>query len=149
MTEDLTDKYAKYMGVAKAIAALSKDASTKVGAVLVDADGAGGPWGYNGACRGSAADEIENLSRARKLRVFEHAERNAIYSAARQGFPTKDCVLVCTHFPCCDCARAIVQSGISHVICEKPTPEFENRWHLQIKESKALFEECGVSLTVL
>lgn len=42
-----------------------------------------------------------------------HAEANAIYFAARNGVSTLDALIYCTTEPCCECAEAIVQAGIS------------------------------------
>ncbi len=139
-------KIAKLMTIARAVAQLSKD-DTKVGAVIVGPDGEGGPWGYNGAPRGCSADEDERFqTRPEKYFWAEHAERNAIYSAARAGFSPKGCTLVVTHFPCMDCARAIVQSGIKRVVVGKMTAEFSERWHESIIRSIRLFDETGVEL---
>jgi dCMP deaminase len=47
---------------------------------------------------------------------MEHAERNAIYNAARCGTPLEGCTLYVEIMPCMDCARAIVQAGIGQVV---------------------------------
>jgi dCMP deaminase len=139
-------RFLKFLPIAQAVAELSKDQSTKVGALIVGPSGEGGPWGYNGAPRGCSADETKSIDRDYKLRVFEHAERNAIYAAARQGFSTKGCSIVVTHYPCCDCARAIIQSGVVIVVCPAPTPEFAARWSESLSVARALFRECGVKV---
>jgi len=144
--DDTIKKFLKFLPIARQVAQLSKDPSTKAGALILGAQGEGGPWGYNGAPRGCDADENKNLDRDLKLMVFEHAERNAIYAAARQGFPTIGCTMVITHFPCCDCARAIIQSGITTVVCPTPDPGFAERWAKSICVSRSLFEECGVTV---
>lgn len=105
----------KFLPIPQVISQLSKD-TTKVGAVILGPDNEGGPWGYNGAPRGSKADEDERKERPEKYWWMEHAERNAIYAAARTGFATKGCTIVVTHLPCMDCARAIVQAGIIKVV---------------------------------
>ena len=139
----------KYLDIARAISALSKD-DTKVGAVLIGPNGEGGPWGYNGAPRGCSADEDERKDgRPEKYFWFEHAERNAIYSAARTGFSTSECALVVTHYPCMDCARAIVQAGIKRVVVAPMTEVFKARWAEHIDRSKRLFLECGVTVEVI
>lgn len=142
-------KLKKYLNIARAIAELSKD-DTKVGAVLIGPNGEGGPWGYNGAPRGCVADEDERKNeRPEKYYWFEHAERNAIYAAARTGFPTEGCALVVTHFPCMDCARAIVQAGIKIVVVSEMTDTFKTRWADHIERSARLFNECGVLVEVV
>jgi dCMP deaminase len=133
----------KYIPIAQAIAQLSKD-TTKVGAVIIGASGEGGPWGYNGAPRGCSADEDDRKERPEKYFWFEHAERNAIYAAARAGFSTNGTTLVVTHPPCIDCARAIVQAGIVRVIAGIQDDEFNQRWVDSAIRTKRLFEECGI-----
>lgn len=139
------DRAVKLLKVAEAIAQLSKDKSSKVGALIIGPDGEGGPWGYNGAPRGCRADEDERMeTRPEKYMWAEHAERNAIYAAARKGFPTKGCSILVTHPPCMDCARAIVQAGIKQVFYPEPDLEFVKRWGDHMGRTKHLFEECGV-----
>ena len=140
----------KIMGIARSISLLSKDTSTQVGALLIGAEGEGGPWGYNGAPRGCSADEDQRFQeRPEKYFWAEHAERNAIYSAARTGFRTIGCTIFVTHPPCMDCARAIVQAGIKRVVTVEQTAEFYERWKEHISRSMRLFDECGVTYEVL
>lgn len=139
------DKLNRYLMQAGAAALHSKDASTQVGALLIGPDGEGGPFGYNGAPRGCAADEDDRQERPEKYFWFEHAERNVIYTAARTGFRTVGCMLVITHPPCMDCARAIVQAGIKHVVWKLPTLEFAARWAEHAERVARLFDECGVT----
>ena len=133
----------KFMRIAESIAQLSKD-TTKVGAVIIGPNGEGGPWGYNGAPRGSNADEDDRKKRPEKYWWFEHAERNALYSAARTGFATLGCSMVVTHPPCMDCARAIVQAGIYKVVWKAGDAEFNARWNEHRYRVEMLFKECGV-----
>ena len=137
----------KYLMIASAIATLSKDPSTKVGAVILGPDGEGGPWGYNGAPRGCTADEDERITtRPEKYLWIEHAERNALYTAARTGFRTIGGTMIVTHMPCMDCARGIVQAGIVKVICPVMSDEMYMRWKEQVDCAEHLFFECGVDL---
>jgi len=138
----------KYLQIAKAIAQLSKD-TTKVGAVIIGKNGEGGPWGYNGAPRKCNADEDERRERPEKYFWFEHAERNAIYAAAKAGFSTNGTTLVVTHPPCMDCARAIVQAGIVKVIAGIPDAEFYYRWLESTVRTKRLFDECGIEFEII
>lgn len=131
----------KFLPVAQTIARLSKD-TTQVGAIILGPDNEGGPWGYNGAPRGSMADEDERKSRPEKYWWMEHAERNAIYAAARTGFATKGCTIVVTHLPCMDCARAIVQAGIVKVVAS--TGELSGKWDEHGERVERLFAETGV-----
>jgi dCMP deaminase len=142
------DKAQKHMGVARARAEFSKDPSTQVGAVIIGPYGEDRSSGYNGAPRGCAADEHGDVRglRPEKYFWFSHAELNAITNAARVGTPLDGCTIVVTHFPCMDCARAIVQAGIVRVVTQEPTLDFWDRWKEHILRTKRLFEECGVEV---
>lgn len=143
-------KHLKFLAIAQSVAALSKDPSTKVGALLLGPDGEGGPWGYNGAPRGCAADEDERFhQRPEKYFWAEHAERNAIYTAARTGFRTVGATMYITHAPCMDCARAIVQAGIKRVVFPVTEPELYERWKAHFDRAELLFDECTVEVEIL
>lgn len=140
----------RLMAVAQAIAGLSKDPSTQIGALIIGPHGDGGPWGFNGAPRGCKADEPGDPrgERPEKYYWFEHAERNAIYAAARSGYATAGCTMIVTHPPCADCARAIVQAGIVRVVVLATTnDDFRLRWHQHTERAARLFGECGVAFS--
>lgn len=96
------DKARKYMEIAYATARLSKDTSTKVGALIVGPSQEVRALGYNGAPRGSSADELADVRNVRpeKYFWFSHAELNAITNAARVGTPLEGSTLLVTHPPC-------------------------------------------------
>ena len=142
-----SDRARKYMHIATAVAQLSKDKSTKVGAVIIGKSKEIRSVGYNGAPRGCDADEDSRQQRPEKLYWFSHAELNAITNAARVGTPLEGCTLLVTHPPCMDCARAICQAGIKRVIAVRPSDDFRARWHEHAVRSSRLFEECGVTYT--
>ena len=142
-------KHEKYMAVAQAISALSKDQSTQVGALVVGKGGEFVASGWNGAPRGCSADDGSDprgLVRPEKYFWFSHAESNAIINAARVGTPLLGSSIVVTHFPCMDCARAIVQAGIVKVITKRVPKEFYERWQEHVDRSITLFAECGVEV---
>lgn len=143
-------KIARFINVAKAIAAFSKDKSTKVGAVIVGPSGEIRSTGWNGAPRGCTADEDERSNaRPEKYYWFSHAEMNAITNAARVGTPLEGTSIVVTHAPCMDCARAIVQAGIKKVVFPTMKPEMYERWKDQIDRAHRLFNECNVEVEIL
>ena len=79
---------------------------------------------------------------------MEHAERNAIFAAARRGIATAGAHLTTTFFPCIDCARAIVQSGI--VCIDTPPPDLNDPvWGQSFVRSRVILEEGGVALRFL
>lgn len=139
------EKATKYMVIAEAVAGLSKDDRTKVGALLIGPDGEGGPWGYNGAPRGSSKDDyLQALTPEAKRFCFEHAERNAIYAAARKGVAIKGWTMVVTHPPCAECARAIIQAGVEVVVHKRVGADFNSRWAESCEAARDMFAECGV-----
>lgn len=138
-------KLMKFMPIAKAYAALSKDPSTKVGALVLGPGFEVRSSGWNGAPRGCAADEDERWhTREEKLFWVAHAEANAISNAARSGAALDGCKLVVTHAPCMSCAKLIVQAGISMVVCPAPETDFMQRWKADLDRTTDLFRECGV-----
>lgn len=141
-------RIAKYLFMARAAAFFSKDPSTQVGALIVGPAGEIRGTGYNGAPRGSRADEDGRCeTRPEKYFWMEHAERNAIYNAARCGTPTAGCMMLITHAPCMDCARAIVQAGIVGVVWPVLTDSAHiARWAEHADRVLQLFAECGVEV---
>ncbi len=132
----------------------SKDEHTHVGAVITDSDNVLVATGYNSLPRGIEADARgKRLSReeGEKYYWIEHAERNAIYNAARRGTVLKGCKLYVPWAPCADCARAIVQTGISEVIIHQNGQDFydmntNGQWVEAHKRTTNMFLEAGVKL---
>jgi dCMP deaminase len=122
----------------------SKDKNTKVGAVIVNSSNRIVSTGYNGMVIG-ANDDLDNRHlKENKYFYFEHAERNAIYSVAAKGDSTKDTTIYVTHYPCADCARGIIQSGIKRVVYGKE-PDFSHMtWGKSWSVAAELFQECNI-----
>ncbi|VOH54238.1 tRNA-specific adenosine deaminase [Pseudomonas phage vB_PaeM_MIJ3] len=131
----------------KLIASWSKDPSTKTGALIVTKIGEPVSFGFNGFPKGVDDDESLYNNREFKLLACEHAERNAIYQAT---VSLKGCVLYTTHHPCASCARAIIQSGITHVIIDESIliqdTGYNDRWTEELKVSKWLFNQANVTV---
>lgn len=134
-----------FMGLASHVATRSKDRSTKVGCVIVGPDNEICSTGYNGFPRGINDEVPERHERPAKYKWTEHAERNAIYNAARMGTALKGCRIYLPWFPCMDCARAITQSGIVELVCHAPDMNDE-RWGHDFSTATVLFEEAGVAV---
>jgi dCMP deaminase len=105
---------ARFFALCDLVASWSEDQSRKVGSVIVGPANDVRSVGYNGLPRGVRADLDERHSRegGEKYLWFEHAERNAIYNLARTGVSGDGCRMYVNNFPCADCARAIIQTGI-------------------------------------
>lgn len=131
------------LGMAKHTAQLSKDPSTKVGAVIFDPKRRIVSAGYNGFARG-VSDTPERLeNRDVKYRLVLHAEKNAIMFATA---PLEGCTIAVTHPCCAQCAAVIIQSGIKHVIWPKPDAAFVSRWADDMALTNMQFAEAGVTV---
>lgn len=113
------DEY--FMGVAKLSAMRSKDPSTQVGACIVSADNKILSMGYNGFPKGCSDDDFpwekENESvdpYNAKYFYTTHSELNAILNY--RGGSLEGTKLYVTLFPCNECAKAIIQAGITTLI---------------------------------
>lgn len=128
----------------------SKDNNTKQGAVIVGLDNEIVSTGYNSFPRGINDDVTERQERPEKYYYFEHAERNSIYNAARIGVSTKNTTMYLTcGTPCADCARAIINAGITKIVCERDDSEMNTSskltiWEEHAKRSMQMFREAGV-----
>lgn len=111
------DEY--FMGLAHLSALRSKDPNTQVGACIVDSDKKVVSIGYNGMPRGCKDENMpwgrEGGFKETKYAYVVHAELNAILNSPRS---LKDCTLYVSLFPCNECAKAIIQSGIKKIYYE-------------------------------
>jgi dCMP deaminase len=125
------------------VASWSKDRSTKGGAVIVGPDKIPRVIGYNGFPRGVNDDAEDRHGRPLKYRWTEHAERNAIYNAARIGVSLAGCIMYVPWFPCMDCARAIVQAGIVELVAIRPDLDHPI-WGEDFQLALQLFDEAAI-----
>lgn len=137
------DEY--FMAIAKLSAMRSKDPSTQVGACIVDKNNRILSIGYNGAPNGYNDDifpwDREGNELETKYPYVVHAERNAIlnYRGIRKDF--EGAKIYVDLFPCNECAKEIIQAGISEVIYLSDKYANTN----SVIASKRLFDACGVS----
>lgn len=108
---------ARFFAMADFVASWSEDQSRRVGCVVVGDANEVRSTGYNGLPRGVSGEPASRHSRenGEKYLWFEHAERNALFNMLRAGVATSNCRMYCNSFPCADCARAIIQSGITEL----------------------------------
>ena len=108
------DEY--FMGVAKLAARRSKDPSTQVGACIVSPENIIISTGYNGMPKGCSDDEFpwDRTGAETKYPYVVHAELNAILNA--NGRDLRDSRVYVALFPCNECAKAIIQSGVKEVV---------------------------------
>lgn len=144
MNSSRTDWDERYLYLAGVIASWSKDLSTKVGCVIVGDAGQILATGYNGIPRGVSDDVPGRHERPEKYLWFEHAERNAIYNAARSGLSLVGATLYIPWHPCADCARGIIQSGIQTVVLGTTEILGKGDWTNSIDVARIMFEEAGI-----
>ena len=135
-----------FRGIAHQVKLKSKDIRTQIGAVIVGSDNEIVSTGYNSFPRGINDSVDERQERPEKYYWFEHAERNAIYNAARIGVSTKDCTMYLTcGIPCADCCRGIINAGISKIVLEGDGHgAVGTKWDESAKRSLQMFDEAGV-----
>ena len=108
-----------FMRMAHIIAERSKDPYTQAGAVVVMPNNVVVGVGYNGFPRGIDNNALpwdkEGKLEDTKYAYICHAEENAIYNANNT---TQNCKIYCTLFPCNECVKTIIQTGIREVVYE-------------------------------
>lgn len=134
------DEY--FMGVALLSAGRSKDNNTQVGACIVSDENKVLSVGYNGMPIGCSDDEMpwarEGDTLSTKYPFVCHAELNAILNRITGSL--KDSRIYVSLFPCNECAKAIIQSGIKEVIyMEDKYADSDS-----VKASKMMFDMSGV-----
>ena len=137
------DEY--FMGVAMLASYRSKDPNTQVGACIVNSKNRIMSVGYNGFPMGCSDDEFpwERQGSAYDTKYFYvcHAELNAILNSRDSNL--EGCRIYVALFPCNECAKAIIQSGIKEVmfLSDKYKDSLNNR------ESRRMFDAAGVKYT--
>ena len=140
-----TDWNKRFVELSIYISNWSKDRSNGVGAIIADSDNRILSIGYNGFPSGCDDDDEEKHLRPAKYLYTEHAERNAIYSAARNGVKLDGCIIYLSWFPCADCARAIIQCGITKMVCIEPYMDNKTFGDSFIA-AKKMFEEVKMDI---
>lgn len=132
-----------FMGIAHLSALRSKDPNTQVGAVIVDEDKKVVSIGYNGFPKGCDDDTYpwtsEGSTLESKYAYVVHAELNAILNSPRS---VKGCTIYVSLFPCHECAKAIIQSGIKCIVYESDKYADSD----SVQASKRMLNSAGVSL---
>lgn len=129
----------RFFELALHISGWSKDPSTKVGSVIIDYENRPVGMGYNGFPRYVNDDPSRYLDKATKYKMVVHAEANAIINAV---VSVRGLTLFATKFPCSECAKLIIQSGISCVV--SPKPGDGEPWASDANFSKIMFKEAAI-----
>ena len=145
------DWHSYFMAMLGPISSRSKDPNTQIGCVITGQDHNIRSTGYNSLPRGIRDDVPERYERPEKYMWIEHADRNAIFAAARVGTPLEGCRMYLSGIPCMDCGRGIIQVGIVEVVYDavrqeawaKTTP----RYVPDFERVQILLGEAEVKLT--
>lgn len=134
------DEY--FMGVAMLSAMRSKDPNTQVGACIVSEDNKILSMGYNGLPRGCSDDEFPWVRKGEdeldtKYLYSTHSELNAILNY--RGGSLEGAKLYVSHFPCNECAKAIIQVGIKTIVYDS---EYDQT--ISVAASRRMLDAAGV-----
>lgn len=137
------DEY--FLGIALLSALRSKDPQTQVGACIVGADNRILSIGYNGTPNGFSDDSFPWQREGDKLNTKYlyvcHAELNAILNYRGNRKELENSKIYVALFPCNECAKAIIQSGIKEVVY------LSDKYHGEdaFVASRRLFDECSIT----
>jgi dCMP deaminase len=139
----MTEWDQRFLDLAEHISQWSKDPRTKVGAVIVDEKKRVVSIGYNGFPRGVEDTPDRYNDRPTKHLFVAHAERNALDNSP---MTVENCTLYVPLVPCSECAKSIIQRGITRVVSYVPDRKGE-RFNWDITDT--MFAEAGVELFLL
>lgn len=140
----------RYMSLASEVATWSKDPNTKVGAVVVGSKGQILSQGFNGFPRGIKDTPKRLNDRDTKLKLVVHAEMNAIFNASYSGVSLDGATIYVHGLPICsECAKGIIQVGISKVVISKSCINARPTWAESWKMSSEMFKEAGIIIFVI
>lgn len=143
-----------FLNLAVMHAQMSKDPSTKVGAVIVGDDREILSTGFNGFPRGIEDSPARLNDRDMKLKLVVHAEMNAILNAARYGVRLKGRTLYLAATdstgliwggpPCYRCCVEVIQSGITEIV-SRPDKAVPSKWHEDLKLARQILAEARIN----
>lgn len=132
----------RFIDVAVQASTWSRDPSTKVGAILVDPlSNTIEATGFNGFPRGVEDSDERYNDRPTKYAMVVHAELNAVIQAGKEA---RGAWMFCTLFPCSECAKAIIQSGVERILV--PHNVKPRRWRESQDIATIMFEEAGIAV---
>lgn len=134
----------RFLDLADHISSWSKDPSTRVGAVVVRPDRTIASLGFNGFPRSVDDTPSRYSNREVKYQFICHAEANAIVST--KGDLSGHILYSYPLHPCNECAKLVIQSGITTVVTKTPT---EERWSGSFNVASQMFAEAGVKVILI
>ena len=141
----------RFLNLAKEYSTWSKDPSSQIGAVAIEPSSRRVlSGGYNGFPRGIDDTEERLNNRELKHSFVVHAEQNLIYNATRSGISLERSYLYVWGLPVCsECAKGIIQVGVSRVYITQSSIDKSERWKQSWDKTKAMFLESGVDFIVV
>lgn len=133
-----------FMRLAREASLMSKDPSTKVGAVIVKDRRVVGT-GFNGFPKG-IADDARLDDRQKKYELIVHAEMNALLDAGREADGATLYLYGFRSAPCLNCCKHLIQSGVKCVVAWGP--ELPGRWVGEVEKAAEVLEEADVGLVL-
>ena len=130
----------RFIDLAYHVAEWSRDPSTKVGAVITDGAKRVIGMGFNGFPAGVEDTDARYEERSVKYKLIVHAEANAIMHS---GVRVNGGWLFTTMFPCTDCTKLIIQSGIIAVVTPKPRDDL---WGIDAEFSSQMLFEAAIKV---
>ena len=128
------DQY--YIDVAHVTSTMSRDDKIKVGCIIVNNSQIVSE-GYNGTVSGM--DNRTRDKHGKTVRAVVHSEANALMKLAKSGGSSNGATIYCTHSPCYDCAKLILQAGIERVVYSE----------IYCQDSLAFMKERGLTLVCI
>lgn len=127
----------------------SADPRTQTTAVLFSDEGDVILTGFNAPVAAGLLDkDPARLVSPEKYFWIEHSERALLQEAAKKGVATDKKSMGCSLFPCVDCARAIVGTGIKTLVT--PTPDFSDvRWGEEFRRALETLDAGGVEVVLI
>lgn len=126
----------------------SPDPSTQLGAAIVLGNQLEtSTLSHNGPTAGWNMTDYEWNDKPTKYQLVEHAERRAIYRSTKSGLWLEGATLVASWAACADCARAIVESGITTLIRHyPPLDDATERWLQSVTMGDSIMRANGVNI---
>jgi dCMP deaminase len=140
----------RFMKLAHHVSEWSEERGRHVGAVIIGPNNEIRSTGYNRIPIGVRTDiELRHLTENGEKYIWSsHAEQNAIFEAAKHGVCTVNCTMYIPWFPCSECAKAIIGSGIKAIVAYEP--DFNDfRWGKLFVISLTMLNEAGVEIRYL
>ncbi len=138
----------KFLAMAYEEARKSKDPSTQNGALLVDAQGVIQTIDCN-RFPDLVKETTARWERPLKYKIVVHAEEGSLFQAARKGIKTVGLTMVCPWAACTDCARAIIQCGITTLVTHKQAADKSSKlWLDDIEIAFTMLNEANVKIII-